>query len=331
MNKKIKTIVVTLIILLVSVGITGCGNDSASKEKELIIWSRYIGEENRPIKEIAEQWAKETGNTVKVLNSRDELDSISTAVQNGKGPDLIVGINQEELSALAKAKTIEKIPEGKIDRTKYLSQAVNAGTYNGSLWAQPTTIEPYAVLYNKDMVKNIPNSWDELFNTGKEKGLKWDFNNSVIFDIFSNKLKKGDKVLSQLYDRKFVTASDYGDIPMQLFINKKIGILVSGSETVKKCREAKLNIGVVPLPTLEGQTIPIFTTFKFNCICLGSKKNDLIWNFMEYSYKKLPEALFKAEGTVPAVTELANSNEVNSDLQFSQFVQVSKIDVSAAK
>lgn len=327
MNKKVKAISVTLAIALLSATFAGCNNTDVSNQKQLVIWSKYVGKRCTPVMQIAKEWAKQKGCTVKVLQSTDDDgSSLIAAERNGKGPDVEVGVTQEQIMALVNASAIDQISEGTAGKQKYLSQTIDAGTYKGRLWGQPLTVELYGVYYNKDLINKVPNGWEELIKTGREKGLKWDFTDADIYDIFKKQYIKGSKFLKQLYEYNLITSSDSGEIPRQLFLNRKVGLLVSGSWFIGSCREQKINFGIMPIPSLNGEAKPIFKVCNFSCVCSGSKKKSLAQDFLKYAQDKLPEALAKQQGTIPAVKELADSKEFHSDSQFSQFIRLAEIN-----
>lgn len=320
---KIKMITYALTAVLISSMFSGCGS-SGDKENTLNIWTKYSGKDMTVVKQLAEEWAKQKGCKVKVSESKDELDSYITAEENGRAPDLVIGLSGGELLGYAKASTVAKVPEDIIDKSKYLEQAVTAGTANGVLWGQPLAVESYALYYNKDLVKDVPKSWDELIQNGKEKGFKWEFSDMNIKNAFDKECEK-NSALKKLYDPKIMTSSDTGDIPEQLFLNKKIAFLVTGAWMITRAKEAKLNFDVVPIPSTDANTTLAFTQYKYNFVSASTKKQALAWDFLKYSSEKLPKALFEEEGAIPATKELADSAEINKDPAVSQFVQLSKI------
>lgn len=325
MNNKIRFIICAAAITLTASLFSGCGSSKTDSANTLVIWSEYSSNEHKAIEQIANEWAKGKGCNVKVIETTNGLDSYITAVRSGGGPDLNIGVSQDEILNYARASVLSKVPEGTIDKTKFTEQAINAGAYNGELYGQPITVEPFALYYNKDLIKDVPKNWDELIKEGKQKGLKWDLYDSRNRAAFDNESQK-NTYLKQIYSDKIMTASDTGDIPEQLFLNKKIAFLASGSWVINKCKDSKVNFGVAAIPDLEGKAALTFSTYRFSCVSSRSNKQKLAWDFLKYSYNKLPKALFDLETAIPATNEVLDSTEANKDPAAAQFVQLAKVN-----
>ncbi|MFC4769017.1 ABC transporter substrate-binding protein [Effusibacillus consociatus] len=59
------------------------------------------------------------------------------------------------------------IEEDKIDMKKYIPGAVDAGNFEGKQWAMPKFVDTGLLFYRKDLVKQVPKTWDELIAQAK--------------------------------------------------------------------------------------------------------------------------------------------------------------------
>ena len=322
MNKKLKVMTITITIILITTIFQGCSSSPDTEKKQLVIWSMFNGKDMKPVKQVADAWAKETGKNVKVIEASGDFNLLTIAIRSGKGPDMIVGVPQDQLAVYCKAGIVNNIPEGTIDKDKYIPQALNAASYESNLCAQPITIYSYGLFYNKDIIKNPPQNWDDIIQVGKEKGFKWDLSDLSEFSIVSKEQTIGNKFINEIFKDKLISRSDTGDIPRTLFLSKKVGLLVSGSGTIDSCKAQKLNFDVVSLPPLDGKETQIFSITKLTCVLQASSNKDLAWNFLKYSSEKLPKAIYDSQKSIPAIASLANSSEINKDPIYSKFVKI---------
>lgn len=60
------------------------------------------------------------------------------------------------------------IEEDKVDLSKYLKGGVEAGKFNGQQWAFPRYNNAGLLYYRKDIVKEVPKTWDDLIKQANE-------------------------------------------------------------------------------------------------------------------------------------------------------------------
>ncbi|WP_141335020.1 ABC transporter substrate-binding protein [Paenibacillus sp. tmac-D7] len=71
------------------------------------------------------------------------------------------------------------IQEDKVDLTKYLKGGIDAGYFNGQQWALPRYNNAGLLYYRKDIVKEVPKTWDDLLKQAEalkgQGGTKYGF------------------------------------------------------------------------------------------------------------------------------------------------------------
>ncbi|HPB64171.1 MAG TPA: extracellular solute-binding protein, partial [Mesotoga sp.] len=140
-----------LIILLVAMSFASA---------KLVIWS---SENQIPaLEKLAADFESDYGIQVEIqqVNFGDIKSKFLTAAPAGEGPDIIVGAH-DWVGELAINGLIEPIPFLP-DREQYYEVALDALNYGGKLYGVPYTIEAIAIIYNKDLVFDVPKTLTEL-------------------------------------------------------------------------------------------------------------------------------------------------------------------------
>ena len=161
-----------------------------------------------------------------------------------------------------------------------------AVTYDGKIYGYPVSDETYALFYNKDLVKEVPTTWEEMekfckdFNSAGKYGVIWNVADAYYSPIFTG--KNGNKLFgSDGTDAKntymateeaiqgmeyFQSFRQYLDVPstdladnavcLAAFTEGSAAMYITGPWNVASCEEAGLNFGVTALPALPGEDHP---------------------------------------------------------------------------
>lgn len=154
-----------------ALALAGCaptdgGDDVADGGSTTI--TMWVDTERAPaLKDIAAQFKKDTGITVK-LEIKDfgtvDQDFISQ-VPTGKGPDLIVSPH-DKLGAYVANGVVAPLELGdKAD--EFAASAVQAMSYEGTVYGVPYSIENVALLRNADLVPDAAASFDDVIANGQ--------------------------------------------------------------------------------------------------------------------------------------------------------------------
>ncbi len=160
-----------LITALTSAALTGCSASPGTTagtptgSSKLTLWTDAL--RAPALKAVAAQFKKDTGVTV-TLVIKDfatvDKDFISQ-VPTGKGPDIIVSPH-DKLGAYVQNGVVAPIQLGD-SVSKYAKVAIQAVTYNGSIYGLPYSIENVAMVRNTALAPTAAKTFDDLIASGK--------------------------------------------------------------------------------------------------------------------------------------------------------------------
>ena len=265
---------------------TGTAAPVRDTNVDLVIWTD--ADRSAAVQKYADEFAAENGVTVKVQISTDTRQQFKDATKVGKGPDVIVGAH-DWLGELVQNSTVAPVNLAADVTAKFLPKSIEATKFNGQAYGVPYAVENIGLMYNKDLVPNPPKTMDELVATGeklvqegKAKQVLSQFVSKVgnayfaypylsafegggIFGLTPeggydpNKVIvnspgsiKGGEVLADLGKQKVLSTNVDDTNQDALFDTKAAPFMISGPWSVAKAKEAGINYGIAPLPSLEG-------------------------------------------------------------------------------
>jgi arabinogalactan oligomer/maltooligosaccharide transport system substrate-binding protein len=350
MNKKVKVLASVLTAILLTTALAGCSSSktkapgasttTTKESKNIVIWSHLQQTEVDALNVIAQQWAKKTGNTVKVQLDKSDFQAFLQAANSSKGPDIMYGIAHDNLGTFQKAKLLDPVPDGVIDPTKYIDTSIKAVSYDGKMYAVPMSIETYALFYNTDKVKTPPTTVEDLIAQGQKVGFQYDVNNfyfSYAFlaanggYVFKDKGNgaldpndvglgnegsvKGLQTLQDLVVKyKFMTADIKGDKASAAFKEGKTGFYISGPWDVDGFTKANVKFAVAPLPGM-----PSFVGVQASFVNAKSKSKTEAWDLMKYLQEN-NASVIKARATLPALTSELDKPEFKDNKISAAFI-----------
>ena len=282
--KKILVLSLAFVMLL---GLTSFA--SASESGKLLIWA----DENRleVVTELAEEFEDDYGVPVEVQEKAfgDIRDSMRVEAPSGEGPDIIVGAH-DWLGELVTNGLISPIDLSGIE-DEFIDVSLEAFTWGEDTYAVPYAIESVGLIYNKDLVPNPPETFEEFRevvkeNTNKEEekygfvmpqpdpfhtypfmsamgGYVFGMENGVYNpkDIGLNNegAVKGLEKLNSLYAEEYVPYLDYQTMA-SLFKSGDAAMMLTGPWEFGNLEEAGINYGFAQLPTMEGQAPKPFSS-----------------------------------------------------------------------
>lgn len=331
-KKKILSLIMTTALLMGT--LAGCGGTTKENEgaassggdKTITVWSHLNTQEVEALNVVAEKWGKEKGVTVKVIEDKSDMQSYAQAANSAKGPDIMFGLANDNLGTFQKAGLLAEVPSGFIDESKYTSkQVIDAVTIGGKQYGVPLAQETVSLFYNKDKVKEVPKTMEDLVVKAREVGFEFDVNNFYIAYglisaqggyVFKNNngtldpkdvglgnegATKGYQFLQDLVVKeKFMAPDIVGDIAKGDFQAGKTGFYISGPWDVTPFKEAGLNFDVVPMPTLGGKPVTTFLGVQAAFVSEKSANKDLAWDLMKYLTENSNDLLIEKGNRIPA-------------------------------
>lgn len=355
-TKIIATIMATMVMASAFVGCGGKDNNEgakdgakASSDTTITVWSHLNQSEVDAIKPMAEEWASKKGVKVKVVVDEGDMQGFTQAANSSKGPDIMFGLAHDNLGTFNKAGLLAEVPEGLIDKNSYSSeQVINAVTIGGKMVGMPISQETIALFYNKDKVKQVPSTMEDLVTQGEEVGFKYnatDFYMSFGFlaagggyvfggehgnldpkDIGMNNdgAVAGYEFINSLFTSGLIPADINGDLAKSAFLTGETGFYISGPWDIEALKEGGVNFGVAPIPTLNGNNIKTFMGVQSAFVSSKSKNQELAWDLVKHLSETTGEALFETGNRIPVLKSVLEGEKFTSNefmVEFSKQAQ----------
>lgn len=354
MIKRKKSVIALLLASMMTMSLVGCSSskDEASNgENSLTVWSHLTPDEVKAIAPIAEKWGQENGVNVKFVEDKGDMQAYMQAANSSKGPDMMFGLPHDNLGTFEKAGLLAEVPEGLLNKDDYTSeQLIDAVTLNGKQYAVPLAQETTSLFYNKDLVKEVPETMEEVVEIGKEKGFVFDVanfyptygliaanggyvykNNDGTLDPTDIGLNnegaiKGYQFIHDLVVKdKLISVDMTGDIASGEFMNSKAAFYISGPWDVKSFQDAGVNFGVVPFPTLGGNNVKSFMGVQTAFVSSKSKNQELAWDLAKYLSENTSDILLNTGNRIPVLKSVVESEEFAKNEYMLNFAEQTKV------
>ncbi|THF80282.1 sugar ABC transporter substrate-binding protein [Cohnella fermenti] len=286
---------------------------------------------------------------VEVVAGGDQGTRLSTDGPSKTAADVLT-LPHDQLGLAAKAGLL--LPNDVFEdetRASSVEAALNASTYEGTLYGYPKSIETYALFYNKDLFPEPPKTWDEVLKFGetytdaaqKKYAIMWEFvgyysypfiggYGGYLFGADDNDigLNKGDtaKGFEFLRSLKKILPMNAGDITYdvktQLFKEGKLALNIDGPWSVAAFKDS-VNFGVAPLPKLpNGNDAMSFSGVKSYYVNSYSNYPQAARLFASFASSKENQLLnYRMTGAIPANKEAGEDPLIAGDPITSGFVQ----------
>ncbi|WP_169085933.1 maltose ABC transporter substrate-binding protein [Paenibacillus sp. PL91] len=311
----------------------------------LLVWE---SKEERPFVEaIAKEFTEKYGIEIKFeeIGAGDQVNKLVTDGPAGLGADVVLFPHDNLGKAVTAGLILPNDYYEEQSKSANSEIAVNAVTYDGVLYGYPRSVETYALFYNKALIKEAPKTFDEVvafsktFNDTKNNkyGLMWDVGNFyfsypfistggyVYGDNGQNKEDIGLNTEGAIAGLKYygslkdsilpLNSGDINyDIKKGLFIGGTLAMDINGPWTIGDYRNAGIDFGVAPLPSINGQPASSFSGIKAWYVNSFSKFPNAARLFSYYaSTKEAQLKNFELTGAIPANIEAAADSTVQGN------------------
>ncbi|WP_055665773.1 sugar ABC transporter substrate-binding protein [Desnuesiella massiliensis] len=335
MNKRLKKLILPALACVFSLSLMACGkketpsNETSTqlpKGKTLRVWSKLTPTENEVLKKDLKAWEDKTGNKVEFSLMNVSSSDLVKIVNSNERPDVIWGLSNGHTGVYAKSDIIEQMPDKLIKKDQILEKSMlDAVSYEGKVYGYPLFAETYALFVNRDKIKEVPSTWEELVKLGQANGFQYDVTNFYLsfypiatsggyifkekgegFDVKDLGLGnegavKGFELIKDLTDKKIVSASTVGDIPKANFKAGKTAFYIGGPWDVDELNKAGFNYSVEKLPSINGVPGKSLLGMQTGYVIKKSTNKELAWNLVEFlSEKEKVQELMKAGNRLPA-------------------------------
>lgn len=284
-----------------------------SSENVIEIWTSSENIKNALSKQArAFEEKYQTKVLITVLN-KELKTQFQTAGLSQKGPDILCWAH-DVVGELANSGLIEPIVMNPDLRKKLVSQAVEAFSYEGNLYGYPYALESLALMTNRNLLPEVPNSFEELAKISQAIRLKNSQHYGVLFELksfyFSYPLlaagtdgifERDDQgrllpaqptinspamvanaqFLQSLARDSIVPSSVDRSIAFELFTQGKVAAIIDGPWAIADLVKSGVDFEVSPLPTLnENHSRPFLGTHGF-MLRRSSKNKQLALELIE--------------------------------------------------
>lgn len=346
-NKK-SLLAAGAVAVVATLGLASCasgdadnGENGASGEGgTLTVW--VDAERVDALQGAADAYTEETGVEVELVgkDNADIKDDFIQQVPTGEGPDITMGAH-DWLGELSTNGVVAPLELGD-SAGDYLEVAVNASTYEGTVYMLPYAVENIALLRNADLVAEAPTSWDDMIAKGQAAGLEkpfvveqgaegnpyhlYPFQTAFGAPVFGSNDEGYDPTDLQLGNEGGVEFANWlgsqgkngtghfntdidGDIAKQAFLDGTAAYWLTGPWNVGAAIDGGINVAIDPVPSPTGDVASPFAGVKGFFVSSESENkvaaNDFLVNYIGTEDVQLE--LFEAGNILPALSAAAES------------------------
>ena len=314
-------------------GCTASGDDGAAAGGTLTVW--VDAERVDALQGAADDYSEQTGVEVDLVGKDNATikDDFIQQVPTGEGPDIIMGAH-DWLGELTTNGVVAPLELGD-SAADYLDVAIQAATYDGTVYMLPYAVENIAVLRNADLVPNAVGSYDEMIAAGAfvvEQGAEgnpyhlYPFQTAFGAPVFgstdagydASDLQLGNAggqefaawLASQGKNGSGVFNTDIdGAIAKQAFLDGTAAFWLTGPWNVGSAVDAGINVAIDPIPSPTGDAAQPFAGVKGFFLSAESENKvaatDFLVNYLGSEDVQL--ALFDAGNILPALAAAADT------------------------
>ena len=359
-KKKILSLIMTTALLMGT--LAGCGGatssgstSSAGGDKTITIWSHMASDSEFPkLQELAEKWGKDKGVKVNVVDDKGKIQDYIQAAGSSQAPDIMVGIAHDNLGTIQKAGLLAEVPSGFIDASKLTSKGlVDAVTIGGKQYAVPYAGETVALYVNKDKVKEVPKTMEDLVTKAKEPGVGFVYSiNNVFYDlgfltgqggyVFKNNngtldptdiglgndgaIKGMQFIQDVVIKDKLIAPDTTDDIARNRFMTGDAAFFISGPWDAGTAKAANVNYEIAAMPTLGGKPVTTALGVQTSFVAEKSPNKDLAWECLKYITDNINPIIIES-GRIPATKEGVESDAFKKNKDMIAFAEQAKVAV----
>ena len=302
-----KTVLATL-VGLAAFGMSQVAS-AAIEEGQLTIWvngdKAYDG-----IAKVGKKFEQATGVKVTVAHPDQVEIKFQQTAATGNGPDIFMWAH-DRFGGYAQSGLLTEVHPSKALKDKMFPFTWDAVRFNGKLIGYPVAVEALSLIYNKDLIKTPPKSWEEIPALDKElraKGksaIMWNLQEPYFsWPLLAAAGGYAFKATPEGYDAKNVGVNNAGAQASLQFIvdlikNKHISadvdysiadaafnkgetaMTINGPWAWSNSDKSGINYGVAQLPTFKGKMSKAFVGVLTAGINAASPNKDLAAEFLE--------------------------------------------------
>ena len=135
---------------------------------------------------------------------------------------------------------------------------------------------------------------------------------------------KGLEFIKSLVDDKLMTPDITDDIAKEKFINGETAFYISGPWNVADAKDAGINLGLAPIPTLNNQTVKPFLGVQVAFVSKNSKKQDKAWELIKYLNENNTDIIIKEGNRIPVLKSAQEEAAFKDNKEIQTFAEAAK-------
>ncbi|AHK18910.1 maltose/maltodextrin ABC transporter substrate-binding protein MalE [Yersinia similis] len=279
------------------------------EEGKLVIWINgdkgYNG-----LAEVGKKFEKDTGIKVTIEHPDKLEEKFPQVAATGDGPDIIFWAH-DRFGGYAQSGLLAELNPSKAFQEKLFPFTWDAVRFNGKLIGYPVAVEALSLIYNKDLVKEAPKTWEEI--PALDKTLRANGKSAIMWNLqepyftwpviaadggyafkFENGIydaknvginnagaQAGLQFIVDLVKNKHINADTDYSIAEAAFNKGETAMTINGPWAWSNIDKSKINYGVTLLPTFHGQPSKPFVGVLTAGINAASPNKELATEFLE--------------------------------------------------
>ncbi|MEM7641144.1 MAG: maltose/maltodextrin ABC transporter substrate-binding protein MalE [Pseudomonadota bacterium] len=302
----------------------------ALEDGEILVWIGSNRDRDAMAKAVA-PFTDDLGIDVRIeVVDPDLPQKFQQAAATGDGPDIVL-FAHDRFGEWADGGLIVPVDPAEAWTEGVLPAAMDAVRFDNKTWGYPVSVEAVTLLYNKDLIDTPPAAFEDIAGLDHDgQKILWDYNNTYftmpllmagggyafqkvdgVFDgtttgVNTEGAIAGAEVLKSLFDDGVMPQGvDYGVMDGAM-ANGDVAMVLNGPWSWGAYKEAGVDLGVAPIPTVGGQVSPPFLGVQAMAINAASPNVDLAVELIE-NYLVTDEglAIWNANGVMGALTDIS--------------------------
>jgi len=318
----------------------GSGDEGQSASTTLTVWAD--AERVDALQGAADAYEEKAGVAVDLVgkDTADIKDDFIQQVPTGEGPDIVMGAH-DWLGELSTNGVVAPLELG-ASAGDYLEVAIEAATYDGTVYMLPYAVENLAVLRNAELVPEAPATFDDMIQAGRDAGLEQPFTveqgaegdpyhlypfqtafGAPVFGTNDEGYDASDLQIGNAGGEEFATwlagqgkngtgvfnTDVDGDIAKQAFLDGTAAFWLTGPWNVKAATDAGIDVAIDPVPSPTGEVASPFAGVKGFFLSSESQNKvaatDFLVNYLGTEEAQL--SLFETGTVLPALSAAAET------------------------
>lgn len=311
----------------------------AFEDGKLTIWTGKDRDRDALLEAVA-PFTEDLGIDVAVeIVDPDLPQKYQQAAATGDGPDIVLWAH-DRFGEWADGGLIAPVQPSAAWSADILPSAMEAVQFDGKTWGYPLAVEAVTLIYNKDIIDTPPATFEEIADLDiAGQKILWDYNNTYFtmpmlmagggyafqkvngsYDgsttgVNTDGAIAGAEVLKSLFDSNVMPQGvDYGVMDGAMN-NGEVAMVLNGPWSWSAFADSGINVGVAPIPTVNGQVSPPFLGVQVLGINAASPNADLAVELIE-NYLATDEglAIWNAGNGLGALADASAAKAQNNPL-----------------